>query len=139
MLRLIDLMPTLLDQLRLPRPKGMQGVDFSACVTGTAPATPLVAFAESVKLGDEQKAVYVGDLKLIVTVPTQRRELYNMARDPLEQNDLAADPEQELDLLSRVLDEQVRLNARLAQGFEPQTAELTDAQYELLKSLGYVE
>jgi arylsulfatase len=137
-LRLIDLMPTILDQLRLPQPAGLQGFSLVDHIAGRPPSKPVVAFAEGVKLGAEQKALYAGDWKLMVTPSTGRRQLYNIADDPLEQNDLAASNGATLGSLIRVLQEQVALNARIAGGFVPGTAELTQEQYDRLKALGYI-
>ena len=138
-LRLIDLMPTILDQLRLAKPDGVQGFSLSPYIAGRPPSRPVIAFAEAVKLGAEQKAVYVGNWKLMVTPSTRRRQLYNIADDPLEQNDLAAQAQGRLEQLTRILTEQVSLNARIAEGFEPNAADLTPEQRERLKSLGYIQ
>ena len=138
-LRLIDLMPTILDQLRLPSPVGVQGFSLSPYIAGRPPSRPVIAFAEAVKLGPEQKAVYIGNWKLMVTPSTGRRQLYNIADDPLEQNDLSAQAQGRLEQLTRILTEQVSLNARIAEGFVPDAAELTPEQRERLKSLGYIQ
>ncbi|MFQ5491643.1 MAG: sulfatase, partial [Phycisphaerae bacterium] len=87
-LRLIDLMPTLLDQLRLDRPKGLQGYPLTSYIAGRPPSRPALAFAEAVKIGPEQKGIYVGDWKLMVTPATGSRQLFNIAKDPYEQNNL---------------------------------------------------
>ncbi len=137
-LRLIDLMPTVLEQLSLPEPPGMQGFSLAPYIAGRPPSKSVIAFAEAVKLGAEQKALYEGDWKLLVTPSTRRRQLFNIADDPLEQNDLSARSAGRLEQMTRVLTAQVAHNAQIADGFVPETAELTPEERERLKLLGYI-
>ncbi len=136
-LRLIDLMPTLLDQLRLPEPAGMQGQSLGPYIAGRPPSHQPIAFSESVKLGAEQKGIYVGDRKLMLTPSTGRRQLYNIALDPYEQNDLAATGDPRLDELTRILSDRVTLNSQIAEGFNPATADLSPEDRARFEALGY--
>ena len=142
-IRLIDLMPTLLEQLRLPAVAGLQGRSLSPYLAGRPPSAPAVAFAEGVKLGAEQKAVYLGNWKLIARYPKgaarPARKLFDLAADPLELRDMSARDRSRADALAGLLDAQVRENAKLAAGVEVRHVPLTPEQLERLRSLGYVQ
>ncbi|MCK4340735.1 MAG: sulfatase [Phycisphaerae bacterium] len=137
--RLIDFMPTLLDQFRLPPVAGVQGRSLVPYLQEQPPTEVPIAFAECVKLGTEQKALYLGDLKLLyVASDPPRRSLFNIAVDPSEQNDLAGSSgfplSRMLELLRRRLDD----NAALA----PQSVThvtLSDEERRRLESLGYLD
>lgn len=138
--RLIDVLPTLVDQLRLPTPPGMQGASLSPYIAGRPPSTPAVAFAEGVKRrGLEQQAVQVQEWKLIKTLRTGRLQLYNIAEDHLEQNDLLQKYPRRARNLLAVLEEQVRLNENLAAGFEVEQKGISPELRQRLIDLGYVE
>ncbi|HUU82497.1 MAG TPA: sulfatase [Phycisphaerae bacterium] len=138
-IRLIDVLPTLVEQLRLPTPPGMQGASLSPYIAGRPPSNPVIAFAEGVKLGGEQKAVYVGDWKLIKFVTSNTVQLYNIAQDPLEQNNLAGQQQIRVRNLLTILESQVSLNARLAAGFEAEQVPLSPERRRQLEILGYLQ
>ena len=136
--RLIDVMPTLLDQLGLPPIEGIQGVSLQPYVTGETPETPCVAFAESVKVGTEQKAVYQGHLKLLMTDSQPPRwELFDVSADPAEQRNLASsDPR--LGALIALLRGQMEENKTVARPGQQSRVPLSEAQRHRLESLGYL-
>jgi arylsulfatase A-like enzyme len=134
--QLIDLLPTLSDQLGLDLPAAAQGRTLVPLFSGSGPEA--AAFAEGVKRGPEQRAVYLGAWKLIVTPSTSETGLFDLANDPLEQKNLSGRLEQERERLAEVLEKQTELNRSLSQG-APELQELTPEQIERLKSLGYVE
>ena len=105
-MRLIDLMPTVLDSLAIPIPDRVQGQSLVGWLQGADDVEPLTAFAEGVKIGHEQKALYGGAWKLMVTPDKNARLLYHIHADPAEMNDLASDRQgiaQDLhDLLDRI-------------------------------------
>ena len=141
--RLIDLMPTLLDQLPLPRFDGMQGRSLTPDLAGRPPSAPVPAFAEGVKMGPDQKAIHLGDWKLMITPPQgdrkATRQLYNLTLDHLEQTELSAQHAAKTKSLTGLLARQVQENARLAAGFEVQRVPLSPAEVERLRSLGYID
>jgi len=143
MVRLIDLMPTLLDQLQIAPPAEIQGRSMNSLIGGHAPAEPPVAFAEAVKLGDEQKAVYVGNWKLqalfLNAAPQPRYSLYDLANDPQEQNDLARRHPEQVGALADLLRDQLEDNARRASGVVVEQVPLSPEQIKRLKSLGYLK
>ncbi len=137
--RLIDVAPTLIDQLHLSPMVNVQGTSLVPIIQDKVQdETPTVAYAEGVKMGPEQRAVYTGDWKLLLTVDTGVVELYNIDRDPLEQNDLAAKHPKLTSELQTILTEQHERNKKLSQGVETQRATLTDEQIKRLRALGYL-
>lgn len=136
--RLIDLMPTLLDMLDLSPQAKVQGVSLVDRMRRDADDDPLTAFAEGVKMGDEQKAIYAGAWKLLVTPSTEVRRLYHISVDPGETKNRAADRADAVQTLSDLLDRQTRENHDRSRGLEPQQRELSQDQLERLRTLGYV-
>jgi len=137
--RLIDLMPTLIDQLGLPVVNGLQGRSLMGDITGGGSNKAVTAFAEGVKKGPKQQTVYLGDWKLIITLRTGRRELYNVADDPLEQDELSEKFAGKVEDLTRILQRQVAVNKQLGAGVSVEETLLTPEQTDRLRSLGYVE
>ena len=133
----IDLMPTLLELLRLAGPEAIQGrsrLRADPVVPGDGPE----AFAESIAIGDEQKCLYDGDLKLMLQVKSGAVALYDINVDPAEADNLARSRrEQALDLSERILI-QARRNASLRPEALAPPVELTPEQRERLESLGYL-
>ncbi|UCG16865.1 MAG: sulfatase [Phycisphaerales bacterium] len=137
--RLIDLFPTLVEQLRLPKVSRAQGRSLLPLLADQAPAAPLPAFAEAVKKGPEQYALYRGDWKLILHADSGSARLYNIADDPLEQRDLAANAPAQLKSLTALVQERLGRNRRLAAGEPVEEIPLTPDRLDRLRSLGYVE
>lgn len=137
--RLIDLMPTLIGQLRLERLKGLQGRSLVETIRGKRSRTPVPAFAEAVKMGPEQKAAYMGNWKLIVKKTDPLPRLYNLADDPMEMADLSTLNRDKAAQLTNILHQQNEINAQLASQISTETVPLTPEQQERLRSLGYLK
>lgn len=136
--RLIDLMPTLLHALGLSIPDRVQGVSLLERIRTGAEEGPLQAFAEAVKMGPEQKAMYAGAWKLKTTPAAEARELFHIAKDPGEMTDRSDDQPEAVVGLAELLDEQLRENELRSRGLTPQLREPTPEQLKRLKELGYV-
>jgi arylsulfatase A-like enzyme len=136
--RLIDLMPTILDELGVDPGEPTQGRSLVGLIEGGS-GNPTVAYAEAVKLGEEQKAVHLGKWKLLVTASTGQRELYNLETDPLEQNNLIGQPGAPESALVDILARQLEVNKKMAAGSKADFAPLSPEQLERLRSIGYVE
>lgn len=149
--RNLDIYPTILQQLRLPVPPGLQGVSLVDIMSGNSPNTPLVAFAETTKTAgmrknNPQQAVVIGDWKLVQSTRLAQdasgkfvpiltvNELYNLADDPGEKKNLADANKQKVDELSKAIVEQNAQNAVAKPGVK--TSHGT-ADAGKLKSLGY--
>jgi arylsulfatase A-like enzyme len=137
--RLIDVFPTMVEQLRLPSVSAAQGRSLLPLLADPAPAAPLPAFAEAVKKGPQQYALYQGDWKLILHADTGSALLYNIADDPLEQNDLAANAPAQLKSLTAQVREWLDRNRHLAADAPAEEVPLTPDRLDRLRSLGYVE
>jgi arylsulfatase A-like enzyme len=136
--RLIDVMPTLLTQLSLDIPYGIQGASLLSLIDGKPLVEPLVTIAEGVKIGPQQRAIYRNYWKLMVTLETGRKQLFNLYDDYDELIDLSVREPDRVTELSAVLDNQVEVNARLAVEFASDRVTVPAEEVERLKSLGYV-
>jgi arylsulfatase len=135
--RLIDVMPTLLDQMRLPAVAGVQGRSLLPHVRSDEPLPGAVAYAECVKSGTEQKAVYDGNRKLLLVESSPPQAVwFNLADDPREQNPLVDQVALRslLDLAAR----QAKENAAGASAHAATQVELSDDERSRLESLGYL-
>ena len=89
---LVDLTPTIADLLGLPENPERHGSSLVPLLLGEQPSKESVAFAqfrEAHIARSRLAAVRVGDWKLIRDLNTKTSELYHLARDPNEQQDLA--------------------------------------------------
>lgn len=136
--RLFDVMPTLLAQLELDRPKGLQATSLQGLIDGQATA-PLVAFAEAVKKRPAEKALVLGQWKLLAYIDEDRYELYDLNVDPTEQHDLAGQHPQRVAELRRLLEKQIEENEALGAGVTIQEAAMTPEELDRLRLLGYID
>jgi arylsulfatase A-like enzyme len=135
--RLFDIMPTLLAQLEIAAPEGIQARSLHGLIAGdTLP--PLAAFAEAVKKQPGQKALVLGTWKLLAYTEASRYELYDLGADPTEQQDLAAQQPERVADLQRLLERQIEENEALGSGVAVQEAAMTAAELERLRALGYI-
>ena len=154
----IDVMPTLLDLSGIEPPEGMQGQGFASLIMerqgGVAgwrrqPAITQKAQTDPRKGAappphdTESFAIDDGRWKLVRHTVRPRGgpefELYDVAKDPLNQTDLAAHHPDVVARLSKALDgwRQMASAARLKPDAEA-TKNLTPEQLQRLRSLGYV-
>jgi arylsulfatase A-like enzyme len=96
--RLIDVMPTVLEILGIENREHMEGVSLLALLeggTGPAPAGERMlasgaAYTEGMLRGPEKKSVTAHPWKLIYNVDTREEMLFNLGRDPRENENLIA-------------------------------------------------
>jgi arylsulfatase A-like enzyme len=132
----IDLMPTLLELAGAPLPYGIQGESLLPMIRGER-RLPHVAFGESTFFG-EQRYVALADYRMIFTKEGELAELYNLAADPLELEDLAAVEPDLVQALRRRLDAwEEMVVAAAVDG--AQSADIDLEELERLKGLGYVQ
>ncbi|HSB60815.1 MAG TPA: sulfatase, partial [Vicinamibacteria bacterium] len=133
--RIVDVMPTVLELLRAPPPEAVQGVSLLPLARGER--LGLVASSESwyprYHYGwSELHAVQDGRFKYI---RAPRPELYDLASDPGEARDLSRDDPARLAALERAL---AGLLARTASASAPKGPRTVDAETEeRLAALGY--
>jgi arylsulfatase A-like enzyme len=109
--RLIDVAPTILDLLGIDPDPGFEGVSVEALLENphanvAAEGTmlpPEVAYAEALLYGPERKSVVAYPWKLVYQVTTGEKSCFNLAEDPGEHRDLAADPPGSISLLEEIL------------------------------------
>jgi arylsulfatase A-like enzyme/Flp pilus assembly protein TadD len=134
--RIVDVMPTVLDLLGIPSPPESQGTSLLPLARGER--LNLMALSESwfprFHYGwSELLAVQDERFKLI---RAPRRELYDLARDPLEAADLAASEPRRVETLERALDAMI---AAVGGGGTPQAPQAVDSETaERLEALGYI-
>ena len=137
--RLIDLMPTIMEQLDIPMMEDLQGRSLIGDINRYFPTKPVAAYSEGVKFKPNQSTVYVGDWKVIADTSRKNYQLYNIAEDPQEKVNLSAKYPEKTQSLVEVINEQRVINEQLGKGISVKEAALTPEQYKRLKSLGYVE
>jgi len=102
----LDLMPTLLDLLGIDAPPRLDGVSLAASIRSPAPPPERPVFSQysgNPTLGDIRRAVITRRHKYVYD-PAAAPELYDLAADPLEMTNLAADPAHR-DLVAHLHDE----------------------------------
>ena len=134
--RIVDVMPTILDLVGADVPAGVQGV--SLLPLGRGEEVDLLGFSETwyprYHYGwSELTAVRDGRYKFVAA---PRRELYDLQADPGETHDLSASNPRMADALERALRDMV---ARTATSAMPQKPRVVEPEVEeRLRALGYV-
>ena len=128
----VDLWPTLLDQLGLPARAELPGRSLLATALGAG--TPHDhGVSEVSELGRYKKAVVGGEMKYIRTwAPAEGEELFDLARDPRETENVVADRSAEAQALRRLLD------AHVAGAPARYALQLENATDELVTMTGYL-
>lgn len=134
--RIIDVMPTVLDLVGVAPPAGVQGTSLRPSLDGQR--QELLAFSESwyprFHYGwSELQAVRDGAFKFILA-PT--RELYDVAKDPGELTNLASADQARADRMERALRALVAQTTRAGAVKGPQAVD--PAAEQRLRALGYV-
>lgn len=133
---LIDLMPTLLAQGRIAPPMGLQGRDLSRLLDGAGAGAGGASFAGGVKWNPELRSLRAPDWKLIADGASGAAQLFDMARDPREQHDVAAQAVAERDRLQAELDAHVR-NLASRPALATESGAVSDEMKKRLEALGY--
>ena len=136
----VDLLPTVVDLLNIPDTRYRSGRSLVPALTGEADpaASETVVVAETFRPEAEKdrRAVIASGHKLVSTPVDQQEELYDLAVDPRERNDLSKSNREITSRLRRLLYE--RMVTAGDQGTLPAESELTQEQIERLRSLGYL-
>lgn len=142
--RTIDIMPTILDQLRIKFAFG-QGASLVPAITTGQVSAANVVYSESAKAaGARQDAILSGNWKLIrVQIPAdgpveqERVQLFDLAIDPGEQADVSSSkPEVVKSLLARMI-EQHGINTAAKPGHEASFVVITQTERAQINIGGY--
>ncbi len=137
-LGLVDVMPTLLELLRLPAPAGMQGRSFAASLRGGKDPESRALYFESLYGLEEMgwaplSGILSGRLKYIAL---PRPELYDLQADPAERENLFLKRNAQAKALARELDAYLEGTvARDAAALRPRQSR---SDQERLRALGYL-
>jgi len=135
---IVDLMPTILEMTGQAEPQGVQGRSLVPLLSG-AGQPPYVAFGESPQAGG-QRFVVLGGMGLVSGIGGEGAELYNLATDPLELNDLAGTETDKLEVMVRQLQAWEKLCSVSSLDPNLRTEEnLDEDTLKQLKSLGYIQ
>lgn len=135
---LVDVMPTLLDVTGADVPSSVQGASLVPIMEGSG-RPPYIAFSESPNLGG-QRAVAMGGMRLLTSVDGEEARLYDLAVDPAELVDIAAEAPDRVEVLQRHLEAWSKMVSVASLDPELRTEEeLDDETLEQLKSLGYIQ
>jgi arylsulfatase A-like enzyme len=83
----IDLLPTMLSALSVPRPPRIRGRDLSQLLAGSRPSGPGMAYAET----DEQALYAEGQFRLLCARRLGACKLFDLEKDPRQTRDASAD------------------------------------------------
>lgn len=103
---IVDIPPTVLDLMGLQIPDEFQGTSLVPAMVGDT-LEPRPIFSELLPYTswkESHKTVIEGDWKLIHVISAGRFELYNLADDPMEKNNVYADHPKKAETLKRHLD-----------------------------------
>jgi HEAT repeat protein len=107
----IDLLPTVLSALSVPRPPRIRGRDLSPLLAGARPAEAGMAYAET----DEQALYAEGPLRLLCARRVGACKLFDLEKDPGETRDASADHPEALTRLRGKLRELAASHGRYEQ------------------------
>lgn len=133
--RLVDVMPTILDLLGLPIPGHVQGRSLVPLMRGQTETADRWVLSET--RGGQQRALRIGSWKLVRT-PTSV-ELYDVQADPDERHDVHSRHPEVARALRQNLERLVAASAALAAAASPGAAHpIDDETRRRLEALGYV-
>lgn len=141
--RLIDLVPTILDLLDLPALDEGQGESLLPLMNGSAEKEDRPSFSEALMYFGEKKAVDDGRYRLIISPNSGSEELYDLLTDPDARNDLAGQHPDIVLRLKGVLRDHLAGQEAFLQTLETSgddgDAVLDNRMKSRLRSLGYLQ
>jgi arylsulfatase A-like enzyme len=137
--RLIDLLPTVLDLAGIPTPAGVHGTSLVPLMTDPTGGGPLPVIGSTYRpLAEfDQRSLIQFPYKYIVNLQTMDEELYDLRADPKEQSNLATSRPDLTTRMRLALEQSVAGLSSDAQD-EAVTPELSQEEIDQLEALGYV-
>lgn len=133
----VDLLPTVLDLLAIPDPAARTGRSLLPLILSTTePPAPIFAETFRPQAPHDLRAVVDRGFKLIRRLDDDRPELYDLASDPGELNDLAAARPELVERLQALMD--ARMADAKARHVGSEERPLGGAEREKLRALGYL-
>ncbi len=135
---LIDLFPTILDILGVPRPQLLQGRNIVNMTDQEDPDGGRVAYSETLwpqKPQDRKKGLRTAGWKYVADPSGGHVALYHLTTDPHELHDLH---EQEPDITRRFAEEMTEISSRLGDTNGDSLPEMNEDVKARLRALGYV-
>lgn len=136
---LLDLFPTLMNYFHWPVPFAVDGRSFLPAEGQNGftfpPRTSIIS--ENLHYGPEQQSLYSGSYQLIINRVTGRVELYNVAEDPGQTQNLLGRPEELPAVLKSEL-EAVAKKMKELEGASPREASIDAETKAKLRALGYL-
>lgn len=140
--RMLDLMPTILDMWGVPGSPEMQGISLLPLIRGEEAREAPVAFAEALLYFDELKSMVKDGYKLVLNPSSGKVMLFDLADDPKERWDLARTDSTRAQQMLGELREWMRASAAQAESLphtEGGSKAHIDADTEAqLRALGYL-
>jgi arylsulfatase A-like enzyme/Tfp pilus assembly protein PilF len=136
-LELVDLMPTVLDLLKIPVPQEVQGKSFAQHLTGKN-SSPGLAYAESLTASQHFGAAPLLSMQdfRYKYIESPQPELYDLKEDAQERNNLVEKKKEIANKMKTALQEFLSKNKDMSA--KPAERELTAEQQEQLAALGYI-
>lgn len=133
---LIDVMPTLLELIGAPSPPEMEGQNLLS-LERNQPSTPRLVYSEGLSRGTEIKMVRNLQFKLILDPYSGNLEAYDLAADPAEQDNLAAQEPAWVPPLHDSLLSWMENASEVAKTLPRSAGSLDASALETLEDLGY--
>jgi arylsulfatase A-like enzyme len=126
--RTLDIAPTVLDAIGITPPSHLDGVSLMPLARGDG-GGDLLAFAEYLASGVEQKALRERDRKLVFTPSTREKLFFDLRADPDESRSIAPERREIVNELTSRLEEYLcrsldGFNLRIARGRKPHRVEV---------------
>lgn len=138
LVRTVDIVPTVLDLVEGPRLSDQDGQSLLSLMNGE-PHEPLPALAElRLRKHAHYDALVQGNWKLIVDARTDEAQLFDLATDPTEQENLAASQAARVSELRQEMRRMIESSSRRSGSSPANRLEHSPAELEVLRDLGYV-
>jgi len=132
---IVDVMPTVLELVDVPFPPNLQGRSLAGVLRGGPPPPERAQFFVSEHTG--RLAILDGSWKLVYSPGNGTSELYDLARDPHELDDVAGQHPQRVARLVRELETWINALPRPAEVETAPEATLDEETIRELQALGY--